>query len=319
VVALPESVSKTVAAIDAAIEADQEGRHGYRIPAGGAGNACDRKLWYDFRWATMPEVFDAQKLRIFETGKVYETRLLAYLRKSGQEVVEFDGAKDDGTPKQIGISFARGHGFGYLDAETFNVPEAPTVWHVAELKSHKAKSYAYLLSQGVQKSKPEHFAQFQLYMHKRGRSRAQYVAVNKDTDEIKTWRFDYDFEFCAQLEARCERIAFSDWAPPRISEKPINFPCGFCRHADKCHGTEWPEINCRTCLHADVRDEGVWHCVRHAVDLSREDQNRGCGSHLFLPDLVPGEQIDANEAGEWVDYILHDDGKRWRDEAGDKA
>ena len=55
---------------------------------------------------------------------------------------------------------------------------------------------------------------------------------------------------------------------------------------------------------------GAWHCGRHGVALTRCDQDAGCAAHLYVPDLVPGEQVDAGE--DWVSYRLRD-GSEWRD------
>ena len=44
--------------------------------------------------------------------------------------------------------------------------------------------------------------------------------------------------------------------------------------------------------------------------LKRDAQQAGCAMHLYVPDLVPGEQIDAGE--DWVSYRLRD-GAEWRD------
>lgn len=306
--------SKTVIAIDEAWEAQQRGRHSYRLSPSTLGAKCDRQLWYSFRWASPIEWFSGQKLRIFETGKIYETRMLDDLERSGVTVVrhvegEFD---KDGKPKQIGVSFAKGHGYGFLDAEAVGVKEAKTKWHVVEAKSHNLKSYTYLIGQGVERAKPEHWTQMQIYMHKRDRSRALYIAACKDDDRIHTERIDYDIEFNIRLELRAERIAFSDWAPPRISDDPSRWPCAFCKHVDLCHNEGGPEFNCRTCLHIAARDEGAWHCVRHDRQLSREDQEKGCSSHLFLPSLIPGEQIDCSPKNETVTYRMRD-GSIWID------
>lgn len=308
--------TKTVAAIDEAWEAAQTGRHSYRLSPSTLGNECDRRLWYDFRWASPIEVFTGQKLRIFESGKIYETRLLDDLERSGVTVIrnvegEFD---KHGKPKQIGVSFAKGHGYGFLDAEAIGVKEAPSKWHIVEAKSHKLKSYTYLIGRGVERAKYEHWVQMQIYMHQRERSRALYIATCKDDDRIHTERINYDVDFNIRLELRAERIAFSDWAPPRIRDNPDGWPCTFCKHAGLCHGDDGPEFNCRTCLHIAARDMGEWHCVRHGHVLSREDQEKGCSSHLYLPDLIPGEQIDCSVENEAVTYRMRD-GQIWIDGA----
>lgn len=304
--ALPETRSRTAIAVDAAQEADQKPRHGYRLAAGGVNAPCDRQIWLSFRWATAPEVFTAKTLRIFETGREYERRVMRWLAQGGLSIVEYEGVKDDGTPKQIGVSFAQGHGYGFLDGEATNVPDAPAVVHVVEVKSHNAKSWAALKARGVEASKPEHYGQFQMYMHRRGLNRAVYAAVCKDSDEFDTWRIEYDLEFCTRLELRAERIAFADHPPARVSEDPTRYPCTFCRQAPICHRQAWPETNCRTCLFITATKGGGWLCERLQVELTREEQELGCGSHLYLPSLVPGEQIDAAPDGSWVDYRLND-------------
>ena len=70
------------------------------------------------------------------------------------------------------------------------------------------------------------------------------------------------------------------------------------------------ERHCRSCLHATPVEEGRWHCARHQVLLGRREQEAGCAAHLFVPDLIPGEQIDAGE--DWVSYRLRD-GSEWLD------
>ena len=42
----------------------------------------------------------------------------------------------------------------------------------------------------------------------------------------------------------------------------------------------------------------------------------GCAQHLYLPALVPGEQIDAGDG--WVEYLFGE-GLRWRDTGFDKV
>ncbi len=45
-----------------------------------------------------------------------------------------------------------------------------------------------------------------------------------------------------------------------------------------------------------------------------QEQAEGCPAHLFLPGLVPGEQVDASEEDETVTYKLRD-GSVWVDGA----
>ena len=91
-----------------------------------------------------------------------------------------------------------------------------------------------------------------------------------------------------------------------------------CDHAPVCHvkqvNAAAAEINCRTCLHA-TPVEGGWHCARHDKALNDAQQRAACTQHLFIPSLVPGQQIDAGE--DWVEYEF-DSGNRWRDTGKNK-
>jgi hypothetical protein len=44
--------------------------------------------------------------------------------------------------------------------------------------------------------------------------------------------------------------------------------------------------------------------------LTEADQRAACAMHLFIPSLVPGQQVDAGE--DWVEYEFAS-GNRWRD------
>lgn len=331
-VKLPETKSKTLVAVDAAIEAGQRSRHGYRLSASTIAEECERRIWLTFRWVTAPETFDGQRLRIFDSGKIYERRIMDWLKLAGLSIEEWDYTKPaeiivvsdlaQAAPrlKQIGVSFADGHGYGWLDGEATNVPEAPVTCHVVEAKSHNFKSFSYLIRKGVRESKPEHFGQMQIYMHVRGRSRALYAAACKDNDALFFERIDYDFEYCAKLDARASRLALTDRAPPRQFNDPNSraaWKCGFCRQAPVCHYTAMPEVNCRTCLYVTAQSGGDWFCEKLQIKLTREDQERGCGLHMYLPDVVPGEQVDAADDVSWIEYRLRD-GRIFRDQVRDQ-
>lgn len=300
---LPQLQLKTLQAIDAAYEAERAPRHGYRLPPSKLGEECERRLWYSFRWVSPPPSFDGRMLRLFQTGDIHEERFVEDLRKIGCEVVDRDPEDPE---RQIGVSFAYGHAYGYIDAEILGLPDAPATWHVAEMKSHNAKSFRAVMSKGVEQSKPEHYAQMQIYMHFRSRERGVYLAVNKDTDERHGERIEYDFAKAVRLERKAERIVQAEAPPGRINDDPAFFACRFCDHADRCHGTTLPEVNCRTCLHITPTAGGKWLCERHNQERSREEQEAGCGDHLFNPSIVPGDQFDADGEVGRVSYAMPD-------------
>lgn len=269
---------------------------------------CDRLLWDAFRWAYPPERVDGRKSSIFETGEVWEERLIARLKAAGVTVTELD----PDTGEQWRVVFAAGHGSGRLDGLATGVPEAPKAEHVVEIKSHNDRSFKGLLKDGVATAKPAHYAQMQVYMHLRGVDRALYVAVNKNDDTVYSERVRYDAAAAIALMAKAERIVTSDRRPP-CSCPPYFLKSGYgCAVNDG----QMAIRSCRTCLHATAHLDGDarWSCARWRKDLTLDEQQAGCPSHLYVPDLVLGEQVDADEAGEWVEYELTG-GTRWRDGA----
>ena len=238
--------------------------------------------------------------------------MIADLRMSGVEVWDVD---ENG--EQFGFSDHGGQFRGHMDGVLMGVKEAPKTPHLFEAKTHNLKSFKKLLSEGVA-SKPLHVAQMQIYMQYEGLTRALYLAHCKDDEEIYAERVEYDPIFAMRLIAKALEIITADAPPMRLHDDPTKkmaFACGYCQHKAVCHDGGWARRNCRTCLHATPMMDGDarWHCDRHIIDLTYDEQQAGCESHLFLPGLVPGEQTDCDERAPWVEYILRD-GSIWRDD-----
>ena len=312
---LPKPQPSTVTAIYDAYVQQNAPRDGRSISVSTLAEECERKLWFDFRWVSPHEQITGRQLRLFETGNIEEDRWIENLRMIGCEVVSHD---DRGG--QIKVEACDGHVRGYLDSEILGLPEAPKTIHVGEMKSHNAKSFAALKKDGVRKGKPLHYAQIQTYMYLRGRERGIYLAVCKDTDELYAERLHPDTDHVMRLLARAQRIIDSRDLPTRLHDDPnakMAFACGWCRHRPVCHEGEWPRVNCRTCIFASPESGGQWACARFNKPLSNEEQQAGCPAHIYLPAVVPGEQVDANEEEEWIEYRLKD-GSIWRDGVTDQ-
>jgi hypothetical protein len=313
---LPEPISHTVLAIWEGYESNTKSHSDSRgIPVSLVAEPCDRKTWYTLRWANPPEFITGQKQRRFDTGNIEEDRLLNDLERAGIVVERLDPA----TGKQFRVSLADGWLRGKLDGRATNIPEAPVAVHVVECKSHNDKSFKDLLKKKLQASKPDHYAQCQMYMHAENLTRALYVAVNKNTDELYCERVEYDAAFCLRAEAKVEYIVKQDAAPPKLFEDPTAkaaFPCSWCPSRGVCHEGEWARRNCRTCISASLESGATVRCTLFDRELSYDEQQKGCGKHLFLPSLVNGEQIDANEKERWVKYKMKD-GTEWVDGAGE--
>ena len=303
---LPEAPTPTLTAIYADYEARQGDGFRDHLGASIIGKSCARALWYDFRWVT-PSRHSGRLLRLFETGQLEEDRLVRNLRATGATVLEVDPE----TGRQFRVEAHGGHFGGSLDAVAIGILEEAKTWHVLEFKTHGVKSFTELIAKGVVQAKPQHAAQMQIYMHLTGIRRALYVAVCKDTDALHIERIEADSAMAERLLDKARRVIFAQHPPSRISEDPAWFECRFCDHHAVCHEGGGAAVTCRSCLHATPVDGG-WHCARHDRMLTALEQRAACIRHLFIPDLVPGEVIDAGD--DVVTYRMAD-GSTWANDA----
>ena len=120
------------------------------------GHQCERYLWYMFRW-TFKENFPGRIRRLFRRGHNEEQTIVSDLRKIGIDI------RDVGN-NQARVEFG-GHVSGSIDGVIKSgVPGHETEQFIAEFKAHNQKSFDGVGRQGVQKSKPWHYAQMQVYM-----------------------------------------------------------------------------------------------------------------------------------------------------------
>lgn len=301
---LPKIDSTTVGAIYAAYEAANEHWDSLGISVGLVGTPCDRALWYFFRWISKPETATGRKISIFRTGDRWEDVLVNDLERTGVEV----------WAQQERIRLVGGHVRGKIDGRAIGVKEAPKTEHLCEFKSHNDASFKDVVKKGCKDSKPTHYAQCQIGMHATGTTRCLYLCVNKNDDARYSERIKYDAEFCLRELARCKRLIETASPPSRISENPEFFGCLLCSHKPVCHHDAWPRVTCRSCLHATPEHggNGHWSCARWSKPISFDEQKQACPTHLHIPGLVPGEQIDVDEENETVTYKLKN-GEIWID------
>jgi hypothetical protein len=254
--------------------------------ASSLGHPCDRWLWLSFRWAVQPK-FPGRILRLFRRGQKEEAIIVSDLRAIGMDV-----RSTGSTQSRVDLGC---HVSGSIDAIIESgVPAAPKKRHVAEFKTHSSKSFSDLDKHGVEKSKPEHFVQMQLYMHGTEIDRALYVAVCKDDDRIYTERVRYDKDVAEKYVRRGHYLATSDRMPPPISTDPSWYQCKFCDAHEFCHKTKITKhVNCRTCAHSTATEASEWHCVRWDAVVPVEAQRTGCEGHVLHPDLVPWQRKDG--------------------------
>lgn len=281
------------------------------LAASSIGDECERSLWYAFRWASSIKRHEGRMVRLFRTGDREEERMIGDLRAIGCEVQD----RDQESGKQFSV-ILNGVLKVKIDGKVSNVPGAEKTMHLLECKSRNEKEFNKWRKEGVEKSHYVSYAQCQIGMHAFSLTRTLYIVENKNTDEVETERVKYDPLAAAQLVAKAERIAHADRPPPKME----SFACKWCRHETLCRYDGWARTNCRTCLHAALGQDGGWYCTfsNSALPMSVEMQKQGCESHLFIPDLVPGTQIDADEESNTVTYHLRVEGREWIDGKDEK-
>jgi len=294
---VPGNISPTVQAI---YDAYEGGRGSFRPHLGASiiGRECERELWYTFRWCTVPH-HSGRILRLFETGQREEERFIENLRSVGIEVHD----RDEETGRQYGFTDFGGHFAGSIDGVALGIIEASKNWHLLEFKTYNDRRFELLKKHGVEITSPEHHAQVIIYMDYMGLKRAFYLAVNKNTDELYSERIKVDSAYAAMLKQKAKRIIEASRPPIGISPDPAWWKCKCCDHRAACHEGYPAEVNCRTCLHSTPINGG-WRCEKHNQTMSYKEQLRGCSDHLYVPELFPGEVIDAGD--DWVEYGLED-------------
>jgi len=269
--------AKTLAAIDAALEASQEREHRAHLGASILGKKCLRAVFYSWRWAKL-ETFKGRMLRLFERGHLEEPRFFKHLEAIGCKVWPVD----PNTGKQWRISFAMGHGGGSADGVACGIPDLPPETpFLVECKTHGDDSFKELEKEGICQSKPEHFAQAQIYTVKLGLPASLYMGVNKNTDALHLELLTPNPGFVATLIQRAEDVVCANLPPPKINKSPGFYICKWCKFHGICHGSELPERNCRTCEFSKAEEGGVWRCIKYDWPLTREQQATGCRDYMM--------------------------------------
>lgn len=275
--------AQTFDAINAALEVAQDREFRTHLGASILGRQCAREIWYSFHWVAREE-FGGQMLRLFDRGNEFEPRAVEWLRAIGTKVWEVDESqprKADGTFPQYRISGWGGHFGGSLDGVGMGIPDLPPgTPFLCEFKTHNAASFKNLENNGLCDSKPDHFAQCQIYMFRMGLPWALYLGVNKNTDAIFPELIQANPTDGERLFNRAGMILQSVTPPPRVATTPrmISFFCKFCKFKGVCHEGEMPLMNCRTCQFSAMADGGKWVCGLHNVELSKAAQHQGCQS-----------------------------------------
>ena len=309
----------TLAAADAAlerVEADKPQR-GY-LGVSGIGD-CPRKSYYQF-YAAGQQPFAAKTLKNFADGHRTEDLVIERLRAvDGLTIID----RDPDTGRQLEVSDHEGHFLGHLDGEAFGLLQAPKTPHVFEVKCTSEKVFARF-----QKCKEKHgekaalrewnetyYAQHQVYMLYRGRTRGWMVVATAGGRDWDSCRTDFDRKAAEFYSARAADIIFTpDALPPRIADSPDFYKCRWCQFSKICYGETAANRNCRTCVWSAPVENRGWLCKRHDKSLTASEQIEGCGDQRFRPVLVPGEVVEVHD--DRIDYRMTN-GELWSDEGAD--
>jgi hypothetical protein len=141
-----------------------------------------------------------------------------------------------------------------------------------------------------------------------GCSRAIYIVVNKNDDDIYTERLEYDKAEAQSIIDKALAVITATEPPVGISQDPSWYECKFCDYHSICHGTDVPAPTCRSCAHATPEMDGDarWSCTAHQNDISVSTQRTGCGQHRYIPILLAkfAQPVDMVDGG--VVYQLGD-------------
>lgn len=229
-----------------------------RIGPSSIGTPCDRRIWLNYRWASVKPP-SAKQVRIYQRGYVEEPRIVAQLLVAGLDV-------DTVTQRRFSSSF--GQFGGAADGFISCLPETNRP-ALLEMKSASDKSFNWVASRGVEKGKHDHYQQMQQYMGAFNIHETLYVITNKNDEDIHAEVVTFNPEVYEADKARVERILVTNVMPEGVDD------CRWCDHAPYCHGNKPLHVSCRTCQHGEVV-EGKWLCQLRKIELRLTDQKQAC-------------------------------------------
>lgn len=314
---LPQFEDPTLAALDRALEATQETRTRGYLGASSIGDSCERKLWLGFRWVKRGFI-EAAGLRRINDGHRGE-KVLA-------DMLGLVSGLDLSTEKEPGVQHSfealGGHFRGNCDGLIVGLLQDPETLHVWECKVVNEIKFKKLASLKASKGEGEalknwdyiYYAQAQIYMHFFDTPKHYLTTASPGVRDIVSVVTHYNKGDAEMFIEKARRIIFAPKPAGKISGDPAWHECKYCTFHAMCHEQEMPRNkSCRTCLHSTALETGGWKCELHKKPLSIDDQKAGCQKHLFIPDLIPGEQVDSGP--DWVEYKLKS-GEAWIDHEG---
>ena len=238
------------------------------------GNECNRYLWYSFRWA-YTETTSKRMQRLWDRGHREEPVLLDLLKSVGVRIESEQNEYVD----------CAGHVKGHSDGVITGVIEAPKTRHIFESKALADKYFRQLCKDKLQKYSSVYYGQVQLYMHYEKCTRALFIAVNKNDDNLYIERIHYDKAYAKDLIFKGTCIVLDETPPPRAYPEPTFFKCKWCDAKEQCWKDKPLDRNCRTCIYSTPGEEGKWICDTPdfiTIEIPPAIQKVGCGNYKAI-------------------------------------
>ena len=276
--------NNTLAAVDAAMELEQDNNPRPYLGASIMGDPCPRKLWYGFRWYARPTFF-AKTLRAFEDGHRTEDLMAERLRLVLGSQLE---THDPVTGKQFGFvacdGHVRGHCDGLIQGGLKEAPQTAHVWEHKATNESKFKKLEKLIAQHGEKAAlvewdEIYHGQAQVYMMMFGMTRHYLTVTTPGGRDHISVRTELNKKFAESLMKRAQGIIASDKPPPRMNEDPTFYLCKWCDYQQHCHYDAAPDITCRSCSHSYAAESGKWYCDQKEEYLDRTAQEMACHDH----------------------------------------
>lgn len=186
---------------------------------------CPRSIFFKFKKAPAREM-EPERLRIFDHGDYIQQLILRPLFTLGKV-----RATEVPIPPQQIIS-------GRADA-IISIDGQP---YVLDVKSISGR----MNLEKMQEPMPEHYWQVQLYLHFFKIPKGILLYLNKDTQEIKEFIFDYKKEVAEKLLdwfGKLKSKFEANVIPSRIEGYPTDWQCQYCQFREICDLAGGEEIN----------------------------------------------------------------------------
>lgn len=244
------------------------------------GHECRRYLFYVFRWCAHKK-HDGRQQRLFNRGHREEARFIEWLEGIGAKVWAMDEKGD-----QFRISECGGHFGGSLDGicqlpPQYGIPDPILL----EFKTNgTGAGFNKLVSDGMPIAKPQHYAQTSTYGSRPyyGFKWCLYMNINKNDDSMHVELVKLDWNLGEQMVNKANTIILAKAPPERLSNDPRKRECTYCDFVDICHKGKPVDMNCRSCVHAEARNDKEWFCKVHNGAIPKEFIPVGCPQYASI-------------------------------------